>query len=317
MSQITRFKELIQEFGPRVCITKTVWSATKNIPVIGPITNQIKYNAITDFLYKENRDLIETFNQKQKVITFTIGTDTNIWVFWWQGIEAAPDLVKMCINSIKIHSNGRNVIILDRNNYRNYVQMDSKYVGLVRAGKMTKTQFSDLLRLNLLYQNGGIWFDATYLILEDLSSAVGDLSFWTIRHGMKKEYPMSKGLWTGSAIAFSKGNPVLKLIVDMYDRYYERHDVLIDYLLIDHMFGTCCDHSSLAEKMFKNVPENNREVNNLLSIMNQPYSEDLVKSTVDQTTMNKLSWKIHMMESKNSRETVYGHYLKMYKGKTT
>lgn len=315
MSRIRRFKELIDEFGPTVCLTKTVWSATKHIPFIGIFANQTKYNAITRFLYKENKDLIESFNQEYSSIESKIGTDSIVWVFWWQGFDAAPDIVKMCINSIKVHSNGRDVIILDKENYSRYVNLDTKYVEMVNDGSITKTAFSDILRLNLLYQQGGIWLDATYLLQEDLSNEISEFSFWTIRHGMKKEYPMSNGLWTGSAIAFSKGNPVLKLIINIYNNYFRKRTILIDYLLIDYIFSICYENSALARKIFEKVPVNNEKVNELLLMIDQPYNVEKMKSVLGKTTMNKLSWKIPMKEYVNGEETFYGHFKKAFESR--
>lgn len=30
-----------------------------------------------------------------------IGTDSPVWMLWWQGIEEAPEIVKICMNSVK------------------------------------------------------------------------------------------------------------------------------------------------------------------------------------------------------------------------
>ena len=47
----------------------------------------------------------------------------KIWTMWLQGIDNAPTVVKICIDSIKKHSNGREVIVLDNENIHNYIKL--------------------------------------------------------------------------------------------------------------------------------------------------------------------------------------------------
>lgn len=105
-----------------------------------------------------------------------------MWVLWWQGIDKAPDIVKICIQSIRKNIGNRNLVILDESNFRDYTNLNPKYENLLNAGAISKTQFSDLLRLNLLYNRGGVWLDSTYLLTGELPNCISDLHFFTIRH---------------------------------------------------------------------------------------------------------------------------------------
>ena len=46
-----------------------------------------------------------------------------IWTLWWQGEKNAPEIVKKCFNNMKKYSNGARVIVLDRLNYVNYIEL--------------------------------------------------------------------------------------------------------------------------------------------------------------------------------------------------
>ena len=46
-----------------------------------------------------------------------------IWIFWFQGIENAPTLVKKCIESVKKNFNNKNVMIITMENYNNFVSL--------------------------------------------------------------------------------------------------------------------------------------------------------------------------------------------------
>ena len=162
MGKINRIKSLIKEFGFNVTFAKFFESATRKIPLIKKIARKIKYNAITKFLYLENRDIFEKYNKSEHIMNSKIDNG-NIWVLWWQGIDNAPEIVKICINSIKQNSGMRDVIILNKDNYKEYTHIDSTYEDMLNNGEISITQFSDLLRLNLLFEHGGYgWMPLTW-----------------------------------------------------------------------------------------------------------------------------------------------------------
>lgn len=313
MSFQNRINELKKQFGTKILFTKGLQASTRKIPLIKYATGRAKYSAIVEFLYNENRHLIETFNVSgAHRIDSVIGEKSNIWVLWWQGLENAPEIVKICISSIKKYSNGRQVVVLDKNNYSQYLSIQKKYIKMMEEKIITVTQFSDLLRLNLLYQQGGIWLDATYLLTDMLDPEISEYSFFSIRHGKEREVPMSKGLWSGSAIAFSKKNPVLELIIKIYDNYFDKRETMIDYLLIDYVFATCCDFCGLANKMFTNVKKNNVGVDDLLMHINEEYTATKYAQLTEHTSMHKLSWKYKFNNYKDERLTIYGYICRQY-----
>lgn len=154
MSGINRTTELIKEFGFSVTFAKLFQTCTRQIPGVQDIAGKFKYAAITKFLYNENKDIIEKYNRESHESTSKIENGT-VWVLWWQGIDKAPDIVKICIQSIRKNIGNRNLVILDESNFRDYTNLNPKYENLLNAGAISKTQFSDLLRLNLLYNRGG------------------------------------------------------------------------------------------------------------------------------------------------------------------
>lgn len=311
MSVINRTVKLIEEFGISVTVAKLFQTCTRKIPVVKDIAGKIKYNAITGFLYKENKDILESYNNKSHTMTSKI-EDGKVWVLWWQGIEEAPDIIKICVNSIRRNIGERDLVILDKNNYKKYTNLASNYERMLENGTITTTQFSDLLRLNLLFNCGGIWLDSTYLMTGKLPEYIKNLHFFTIRHGMSKKYPMSKGLWTSSALGSAANSDEIKLFIDIYNNYFQRHKILIDYLLTDYIFAVCCDHCKKIQEMFCSVPINNENVNELLKNMNKPYSKDFVRSVIDKTVMNKCNRRYPFKTEVSSTDTIYGYFRKMY-----
>ena len=98
-----------------------------------------------------------------------------IWLFWYQGFDEAPQLVTRCVESIRKHANDYEVILLDKNNYAKWVELDKSILDALEKNEIGLAHFSDFLRLKLLIEYGGVWIDPTvYMtdrILDDISSA--------------------------------------------------------------------------------------------------------------------------------------------------
>ncbi|MEM8844735.1 MAG: capsular polysaccharide synthesis protein [Pseudomonadota bacterium] len=100
-------------------------------------------------------------NATRKVIPRTI------WLLWYQGISDAPFIVKECVDSWVRKNPTWDVIILDSTNLNAYVDLDMPAEILEN---IPLTQQSDIVRLKLLSNYGGIWADATTLCLMPLDN---------------------------------------------------------------------------------------------------------------------------------------------------
>lgn len=83
----------------------------------------------------------------------------TLYVLWFQGFENAPQVPRGCLVTWKYHNPDWDIIVLDENNLKEYVDVES-YLDL---GKMniSKTGLSDIIRILLLKKHGGLWVDST------------------------------------------------------------------------------------------------------------------------------------------------------------
>ena len=88
----------------------------------------------------------------------------KVWIFWYQGIENAPFLVKSTIKSIKTIMKNKEVIILTKDNLNEYVSLPDYIEKKFQKGQITMAHYSDLLRIELLTTLGGLWVDSTILM---------------------------------------------------------------------------------------------------------------------------------------------------------
>lgn len=96
-------------------------------------------------------------------------TKPNLFIYWEQGWDSAPYLCKQCLRSwIKYNKNDFNIIALDNNTIKQYIPENE--INIINRIKQHKsvTASSDLLRVNLLAQNGGFWVDATIMCTQPI-----------------------------------------------------------------------------------------------------------------------------------------------------
>jgi Mannosyltransferase OCH1 and related enzymes len=99
-----------------------------------------------------------------------VATDnqTNkIWIYWHQGIENAPGLVKDCVDTWQILNPKSDIIILSGASISDYISVDHIHRKVLKH-RLGIAAYSDLLRIELLHKYGGIWIDATVLCLRPL-----------------------------------------------------------------------------------------------------------------------------------------------------
>ena len=82
-----------------------------------------------------------------------------IWCCWLQGVEQAPAVVKKCIRSFSKFE--KKIHVITAENYAEYVSLPDCIVRKWEEGIISNTHFSDLLRIALLAERGGLWIDAT------------------------------------------------------------------------------------------------------------------------------------------------------------
>jgi len=112
----------------------------------------------------------------------------QIWMFWEQGVEAAPEIVRECLAAWPRMNPGWEVRVLDGAAARRAAPRYAKLTK--RAPLATPTVRSDLLRLELLARYGGVWADATTLPLRPLDDWLHDWlrpsGFFCFRHSRER-----------------------------------------------------------------------------------------------------------------------------------
>lgn len=90
-----------------------------------------------------------------------------VWMYWHSGVDAAPEVVRLCVESWKRLNPDWEVRVLSDASRRNWVDPESL---VPRYGELPIQKRANLLRKLLLATYGGVWADATVLCVKPLST---------------------------------------------------------------------------------------------------------------------------------------------------
>lgn len=157
-----------------------------------------------------------------------------IWFCWLQGLDNAPEIVKVCYASLQQHLSDHEIKVIDGNNWKDYLELPEHILNRWGKKQIPPANFSDLLRLELLIRYGGTWIDATVLCTgkehtEEYLNA--DLFMFQYTRPGSDEWG-GIGNWF---ITSYTNNEVLMVLRDMLYAYWKDYDCTLDYYIF-HLF---------------------------------------------------------------------------------
>jgi hypothetical protein len=172
-----------------------------------------------------------------------------IWSCWFQGRRNAPDLVTRCLASWETLNPGWDFRCLDAETIGRYVDL-GEHVDL-QSQTITAASLSDILRVLLLHEYGGVWVDATLYCNQPLDEwlplAVGTGFFAFSRPA----HDRALATWF---IAAAPGNRLLAKWAARAIGYWRGLSHSNDYFWLHHQFGELCSTDQEARTAWESVP---------------------------------------------------------------
>lgn len=242
---------------------------------------------------EEQRSQIQTLKAEKE--------PRKIWVCWLQGMDKAPQIVKMCYQSLCDNITDREIVVITEENYHMYVQFPDFIQKKIETGIISRTHMSDLLRLELLIHYGGTWIDSTvfcsgkypeYMIDSEL------FMFQKLKPGLDG-HATSISNWF---ITAGKNNKVLKLTLSLMYDYWKKNNNLVNYFIFHYFFQIAIE--TYPEEWNKVVPVCNSASHILLLRLFNQYNEDVWNAIKEQIPFHKLTYKF-TEEQTEIEETYY------------
>ncbi len=260
--------------------------------------------------------LLNKFGQNECISTFqeysdpdnSIGEESPIWCIWWQGENNMPEIVKACYNTILRHARKHPVILITEENMDEYIKLPEYIMAKYRDGIISRTHFSDIARMYLLKEYGGIWTDITNYFTKDIDEIVDtSLSLWTYRH-VTLYNNVSRGLWTSFFIASGKHSVLPEYIFDSLLHWWKNNDKLIDYLLLDYVFKSGYDNILQIKSLIDALPT--KTFSMMRKSLHREYNAEEWEKLCSVAPFHKLSYKKYTEKhTKNGLKTFYAHIL--------
>lgn len=267
-----------------------------------------KHQIMLNYFEKEYKDYWNHYQCSEKSsIDCNPNLRNKIWICWWQGLENAPQIVQQCIKTIKQNAGKYEVIVITEKNCRDYVTFPNWIEEKVKKGIITKTQFSDMLRLNLLATYGGLWIDSTFYCTKSSLEQYMHLPLWTIKRPDYGHASVACGYFAGYSLGCSYENKwVYEVPRDFLFNYWKKQDRMIDYLLVDYAIVLAQKHITRIAELFNQIPPNNPNCDELFKVLGEPYNEEKWKRITQDTTIYKLTWKQTFPKTIDGKITFYG-----------
>ena len=229
-----------------------------------------------------------------------------IWICWWQGIEQAPEIVQICVESIKKYAGEHKVIIITDDNYTDYVKFPKWIQEKHKKGIISKTHMSDLLRLKLLGQYGGIWLDSTFSCTGSLESYF-ESPVWSIKRPDYRHSSVACGYFANYSFGCqTEYRIVFNIIAEYLLMYWKKNDYMIDYLFLDYLIVQAQRKHKMVKDAFDLIKPNNPECDELLKILGNKYEKKVWNRMKKETILFKLTWKANFPTEISGNKTFYG-----------
>lgn len=227
------------------------------------------------------------YDKESKVIS-TPHTNNTIWVFWAQGYDQMPPLVKNCVGQIDKMKGDYQLVVLDKNSFKEYVDIPEIILRKLLERKLTLTHFSDILRFALLEKYGGWWMDATIYPLHKIEKRS---SLYSIKTLFQPQY-ISECKWSSFLWYLPAGHPMASFLSESWKKYWEENDILIEYFLIDHLVKLFYDTNEVFHREIDALPMENKYLYFMQSHeSNLTFDAEKWKEIEENTKFFKCNWR--------------------------
>lgn len=315
---LSQFIEENRDYGFKIAIYGLLWW----------VGIYIRFKPLTAFMLKKLIKTLDKYFEKNfsdVINPYVIGsvqlhTETvpveeyPIWCFWWQGEDGMPFVVRECFKRIK--QNNPNVVLITSENIRNYVNFPEIIYEKVDKGLFSATFLSDVLRLTLLANYGGMWIDVTCFNPYSIPDEVKRWPFYSpcyaerLRVQEALHYASEVGDWRPWNLGSSEKNSlVFSFGRDMLQNIVVRKNCIPNYFTIDFVIGYAYRHFPEVKKDVDSRHDINTRCGDLFLLYFNPnriWNEDEYKKLIEKDWMFKLTYKTLWLEKVNGKDTFYG-----------
>jgi len=251
-------------------------------------SNAFKAKILTDYFAQKYLPLLNDLTQTP---VMTESPET-IWQFWDNPAgKATPEIIESSVKSVKRLRGNFEHKILNNSTIGDYSDLPGYVLDKFNKKQMDYAHFSDLLRLNLLKNHGGIWMDATCYMTDFVPEFIIKQDFFVFLTGNLTSFPYS--FVQSCFIRAQKGSFLCNAWYQMCIEYWKKETKKLDYFQIHLMFKTIILKNQTATDLFAQMPHLSEDEthqlvgDNLFKPFDSNEWESIKKSSFFQKTTHK------------------------------
>lgn len=277
------------------------------------LKNSKRYYYIKNNIIKNKQDEFEEYRRLKRKYSYVLENkienpksvqSNKVWIFWGQGIDMAPLIVQACVRSIRNNLSNKEIILLNLDNYREYIKFPEYIEEKFKKGKISYAHFADLIRIELLTQYGGIWLDATVLCTGAIPEYILNSKLFVYKNiGLDKsdEETIAASNWL---IASCSHNNIIESTRNLLFEYWKKEECVSNYFFF-HLFFKMATEKYTEE--WRNIPTFNNVTPHILQYeLLEEYNEERFEQIKNMSTIHKLN---RRFENKNKNKITYLDYI--------
>ena len=251
---------------------------------------KIRTDYILKTVDKHFRPYLKSVDSVPEIKVITDDKNEKIFSIWLQGEEKAPELIKSCFRSIRRHCK-QELIVLDEQTLFKYIKLPDIIMEKRRKGMIKNAHFADICRVELLYQYGGIWLDATDFVTAPIPKQIIDSDFFM--YLVNPEWGFGYSFVQNCFIRAKKGAFLLAAWRAMIFDYWTHENYDIDYFIHQLLFRSLVKYDARAKKYFDEMPHLLQDETHALwwGYKDKPYDEKLFDSITKGAFFQKTTYR--------------------------
>ncbi|WP_084710232.1 capsular polysaccharide synthesis protein [Nesterenkonia alba] len=220
---------------------------------------------VQHFLRREFSDLIDDWKKREESdpnLPLNWSQTAPIWILWLQGKHAIPPHVAAKVRTVRQHAGRHPVQVVDRADLRHLVNIPDDIYKKYDSGIISHAFFSDIARIWLLTQHGGLWLDSSVVLVSEIPEEVWLSPYWTAKE-IDPRFPLEPVCvdichWQGYMLASQPQGLLVSFIREFLLQYLRRYNRPIDYLLLNHVAKVARECLPAISKQYEDIPPNNQ-----------------------------------------------------------
>lgn len=235
----------------------------------------------------------------------SVRINKTVWAYWRQGVDNAPKIVRKCLCSTQQMAEkiGYDFIVINEKNMHDYITLpehvDKKHV----PHSMGEAHYSDLLRIALLAEYGGIWVDATLYATNTIPEYLLNQDLFLFQSPLfgKDSY----GVCSSWFIIAKKGNYLVTRLRDSLYKYWETERWLKDYFLFHIMLTWLVLNDKECKKIWDRMPYVSNQPPHIFQYsFYKKYTEDIYAHILNSCFVHKLTYRVT-----DDKDNILYHFL--------